>query len=396
MVLTLLLLHTLLPNSWERVLLTWTFGGADYQAALVGAALLALVSMLPTVPPAAVAFGLLYCVAIAAPTMLHAGGWTLQDNVVPSLQLLLPLAGLAIARSLTTTPGSARLFVLAVWAAIAAQGLLALVDSYFPFLQGLAVVESGESFREGVASYRFGSTAAAANTSANLLALSLPAAYRMLSGRRARAWLVVLTIAAIIGFQTRAAILILAFTLIACVPSATASRLLGAMALAGISWILVGSVRDVGDLSGSNAFRLALAFEAYELFDSSTPLQQLFGHGAGAAWDRSLSGYYGDPELPPQALLTASESALIVIGLETGLVGLAFVSVAMISPSGQRLLMFLALLLYWIFDPSFIRPYECLLTTILLALGSTAHRPKGPAHRSARRAGPMPRGPRPC
>jgi hypothetical protein len=371
----LLLLHTVLPNSLERLLLTSTYGGGDYQAALVLAALFALVTAIPTVTPAIGAFGLLYCLAIAAPTMFDAGNWTAQDNAVPSLQYLLPLAGLAVARSLFATPNAARLLILGVWAIIASQGLLALVNSYFPFLQGLALVESGETFREGVASYRFGSTAAAANTSASLLALALPAAYQMLSEKRSRRWLVILTVVAIVGFQSRAAILILALTLIACVPSATLSRFLGVGALVGISLVLVSSIRDVGDLSGSNAFRFALALEAFDLFESSNVLQQLFGSGAGAAWDRSLSGYYGDPELPPQALLTASESALIVIIVETGLVGLGFILGAMLSQGSQRMLLLFPLLLFWVFDPSFIRPYECMLATILLALGSRAQSP---------------------
>lgn len=392
----LLLVHTILPNSLERLLLTSTYAGGDYQAVLVVAALFALVTAIPTVTPTIGAFGLLYCLAVAAPTMFDSGNWTAHDNAVPGLQYLLPLASLAVARSLTATPNAARLLILGVWAIIASQGLLALVDSYFPFLQGLAVVESGETFREGVASYRFGSTAAAANTSANLLALALPAAYHMLSERRSRRWLVILTVAAIVGFQSRAAILILALTLIACVQSATLSRLLGICALAAISLVLVGSIRDVGDLSGSNAFRLALAVEAYDLFESSNAFQQLFGNGAGAAWDRSLSGYYGDPELPPQALLTASESALIVIIVETGLVGLVFILGAMLSQGSQRILLLFPLLLYWVFDPSFIRPYECMVTTILLALGSRTQSPSSAGPGLARGTELLQRQHRPC
>lgn len=395
-VLILLLLHTILPNSLERLLLTWTVGGSDYQAVLVLAALFALATALPTVTPSIGAFGLLYGLVIVAPTMLDAASWTAHDNAVPSLQYLLPLASVAVARSLSARPNAARLLVLGVWAIIASQGLLALINSYFPFLQGLAFVESGETFREGVASYRFGSTAAAANTSANLLALAVPAAYQMLSERRSRRWLVILTAAAIVGFQSRAAILILALTLIACVPSATISRLLGVLALAGISMVVVGSTREVGDLLGSNAFRLALAVEAYDLFESSSALQQLFGYGAGAAWDRSLSGYYGDPELPPQALLTASESALIVILVETGLVGLGLILVATLSQGSQRVLLLLPLLLYWAFDPSFIRPYECMVSTILLALGPRLNSASSAGQGLARGSELLERRRRPC
>jgi len=372
---TLLLAHTLLPNSIEKLLLTSELQGGVYATALILSAAVALLTTLHRrMKLLTFVVALVYLAVLVTSQSSTTAHGTEADELFAFLLYLLPLAGVSAAWYLSHAPRVGRVLVLSVLTIIGLQGLMALVNIFFPFLENLPFVQQGEAFREGFATYRFGSTAASANTSGCLLALCVPAAYRYLVDKRFRHLILLLAAVAILGFQSRSGALILFLVLLSIHSRARLRHIMFAVLVSAVALAVVHDIRESEEVSSSNAYRWALALEAYNALNSASIAQLLLGHGPNAAVEKDLANYYGADEIQLGSILTSSESALLVMILDIGLLGTALL-ISLVHKAANNSLMTLALVVFITLDPSFSRPYECLLATILVCLAPKVRNP---------------------
>lgn len=366
----LLFAHSLLPNRIEGLLLTANLSVGVYQMPLMLTAALVLAASLGTASPGIAVSGLA-CLSLLALSVLMSGEQVLElGMLLAASHYLLPVAGLLAARDLVRHPRRLHMLVIGLWLLLVVQGIVVLADSFIPFIGESEFGRQGNEFREGFGAYRFGSTLASANTSGCLLALCLAAAFRLQTDKSTRRWFLLFTILALLGYLSRSGAVLLLVLLLADRARVSLANVLVALLALFSAMMLITLLRSATDLVGSNSMRVLLFLEAYGHFESSSATQWLLGRGPGTAFGRDLAAYYGATDVAGTGLLSATESALIVIALELGLVGAALLLWLVFVCSGRKLWLSGAFVVYLVLDPSFLRPYEGLLSITLLTVAA--------------------------
>lgn len=384
----LVLLHTILPNNIERILLSIEFNKENYPlllTLLVMAVVSAAMLSQSRHQPFRALLILLYLSLVVFSQFvawIRGDSQTIVEALFSFAIYASPIAGIALSQVGTNNGDIARkLLVFGVLIIIGSQGIVALVNVHVKFLGGLTILQGGDEFRQGFSTYRFGSTAAAANTSANLLALCMIPAMRMIDDRRTKFMLVLFVALSVIGYQSRSAILILILALQSAAPRLRIKHLL-VIAVASVGLIvLLLFIREADEIDSSNLYRLYLALDAFNAISSGGLLEILFGHGPDSGVAKNLTAYYGGSSGASQTLLVSSESALLTFVVEIGVVG-AVLFLLLVYGVSLNPFVFLAFVSYILLDPSFLRQFEAILSILLISAASVEKRLRSPGLQS--------------